>query len=249
MQRSLLIGFLLGSLAACDSGGDDGEDTNTDGSTSMNPGTTANDSSETPSTGTTSTGTTSTSSEPGTDSSSTTSTGESETEGETTTGADESTSTGEVAFALTSPAFEEGGLFPGSMHISGGNEHPQLDWEGAPAETQSFGVFFHDVTISFEHSAVWNVPADVSQLPEGLSNVPMPEEVPGAVQCRNWTTQQFGYGGPGSDSNFYQFTLYALDVADLSGEIDQDSSLQAVQAAFEAHSIETATLSGQTQGP
>ena len=59
----------------------------------------------------------------------------------------------------------------------------------------------------------------------------------------------FGYGGPGSQSNFYEFVLYALDTDDLSGEIDETSSLFEVEAAFEAHMIETAALSGQTEGP
>ena len=165
-------------------------------------------------------------------------------------GADESSSSsGEpVEFALTSPAFEQDGLFPVSMHSGGGNVHPQLDWVGAPADTQSFGVFFHDVSINFEHSAIWNVPADVAQLPEGLSTTAMPAEVPGAVQPRNWFNQ-FGYGGPGSQSNIYQFTIYALDVADLSGEIDQNSQLTAVRDAFEAHAIASTALSGQTQAP
>ncbi|MEM6292853.1 MAG: YbhB/YbcL family Raf kinase inhibitor-like protein [Myxococcota bacterium] len=162
---------------------------------------------------------------------------------------DSSSTSGEpVEFALTSPAFEQDGLFPVSMHSQGGNTHPQLDWVGAPAGTQSFGVFFHDVSINFEHSAIWNVPADVEQLPEGLSTTAMPAEVPGAVQPRNWFGQ-FGYGGPGSASNIYQFTIYALDVDDLSGEIDQNSQLPAVRAAFEAHAIASTALSGQTQAP
>lgn len=252
MQRSLLIGFLVCSLAACDNGGGDGgESSGTDGSTSSDPSGTTDD--PTPDPMTESTTDETTTDDPGSTGGS--SSGEPAT-GSSSGGADESSSSsGEpVAFALTSPAFEEGGLFPVSMHSQGGNVHPQLDWEGAPAETQSFGVFFHDVTISFEHSAIWNVPAGVTQLPEGLSQVPMPKEVPGSVQCENWVTavggpSQFGYGGPGSASNFYQFTLYALDVADLSDEITQDSSLEAVRSALEAHAIETATLAGQTQAP
>ena len=157
--------------------------------------------------------------------------------------------TGEpVAFELTSTAFKEGGTFPGTMHVSGGNVHPQLDWVGAPEGTQSFGVFFHDVTISFEHSAIWNIPATETGLPEDLEQVAMPAVPAGAVQCQAWSGG-FGYGGPGSQSNMYQFTLYALDTADLSGEITQNSTRPAVRAALEAHMIESTTLSGVTNGP
>ncbi len=169
-----------------------------------------------------------------------------------TTSADSSSgsegSSGMVEFEMSSPAFEEGGLFPGTMHINGGNVHPQLDWVGAPVDTMSFGVFFHDETINFEHSAIWNIPADATGLPEDVDQDPMPANVPGAVQCRNWTNQ-FGYGGPGSPANFYVFTLYALDTADLSGEIDQDSSRVEVNAALQAHALAEVTLSGQSNGP
>jgi phosphatidylethanolamine-binding protein (PEBP) family uncharacterized protein len=111
----------------------------------------------------------------------------------------------------------------------------------------SFAVFFHDVTINYDHSAIWDIPSNVSMLPQGVEAAPMPNNVPGAVQCQNWANG-WGYGGPGSQSNTYQFTLHAIDVASLN-EIDQNSSLSAVKSAFESHSLGTATLSGQTEGP
>lgn len=162
--------------------------------------------------------------------------------------ASSSGTTGDVEFELSSPAFEPDGPFPGSMHIQGGNVHPELNWVGAPGDAMSFGIFFHDETISFEHSAIWNIDAAETGVPEGVDPAPMPGNVPGAVQCRNWT-DNFGYGGPGSPANFYTFTLYALDIADLSGEIDQDSNLGEVRMALEAHSIEQVTLTGQSSGP
>ncbi len=156
--------------------------------------------------------------------------------------------TGAVEFEMSSPAFEPDGPFPGTMHVQGGNVHPQLDWVGAPAGTMSFGVFFRDDSISFNHSAIWNIPADVTGVPEAIEQVAMPGAIAGAVQCRSWINQ-FGYGGPGSPANFYTFTLYALDTDDLSGEIDQDSSLAQVRAALQGHAIEEVTLTGQSSGP
>ena len=113
----------------------------------------------------------------------------------------------------------------------------------------SFGVFFHDVSIDFEHSAIWNISADTTSLPQGVEvGVANPPSVPGAVQCRSWINM-YGYGGPGSNSNIYQFTLYALDVADLDAEIDSETNLVGVRNAFEDHVIESVTISGQTEGP
>ncbi len=257
MKRSIVTGFLALSLVGC--GDDDGgassatesspsstgdtdpttagmsmtmDPATTDpGTTSTDPGTTSTDPTETP----TSTGT-------DTD----------EVTG-SSTAADESSSgtTGTVEFALTSPAFMEGELFPVTMRWNSGNVSPQLDWVGAPAGTMSFGVFFLDLDniqpggVAFPHSAIWNIPAKATGLPEDVEMQAMPASVPGAVQCRNWFGE-FGYGGTGSPANFYEFTLYALDTDDLSAEITQNSSLPEVKAALEAHSVGTATLSGQT---
>jgi len=69
------------------------------------------------------------------------------------------------------------------------------------------------------------------------------------VQCESWI-DEFGYGGPGSQSNFYEFILYAIDVESIpEAEISSASSLAAVFAALEDHSLGTATLSGQSTGP
>ncbi|MFO0634366.1 MAG: YbhB/YbcL family Raf kinase inhibitor-like protein [Nannocystaceae bacterium] len=159
-----------------------------------------------------------------------------------------SESTGAVEFALMSSAFAEGEGIPHVHHAGGGNESPPLSWVGAPGGTQSFCIFFHDITIDFDHSAIWNISSDTSELPQDVDHDAMPADVPGAVQCENWLGD-FGYGGPGSQSNFYEFRLYALDVADLSAEIDENSSLGEVFAAFEAHSLGVATLTGQSTGP
>lgn len=232
-------GFVCLSLAlvACSSEPSDDADSSTSTapttSTSSSSGETSADSSDATS-----------SSGPGTTDTSTSSSSADSSSGDP----DSSSSTTEpVAFALTSTAFAEGGGIPGVHHISGGNESPPLAWEGAPAGTMSFALFFHDTSIDFEHSAIWNISADTIELPQDIDHVAMPRDVPGAVQCENWAGS-IGYGGPGSAANFYQFTLYAVDVAALP-EIDADSNLIEIRAAFEAHSLGTAILTGQSTGP
>lgn len=235
MRTFIITGFFAFGLAAC---GDDSSGDSTSGSSTGSPATSS------------SSGT------PGTEESGTTAVAESGSTAADTTSADTTAdsgtteaaeSTGVVDFEMTSPTFEPDGLFPTTMHVSGGNQHPQLDWVGAPADTMSFGVFFHDETISFNHSAIWNISSDLTGLPLDVEQTAMPSDVPGAVQCESWINQ-FGYGGPGSESNFYVFTLYALDTDDLSGEIDENSSLGAVRSALEDHAIDQVTLRGQSQG-
>lgn len=235
-------------LTACpsdDAGGNDGS-TGTDPTTSADPttspSTSASTSTTTPMTdGTTmepDTGTTVAAESTGT------------TAGDTDTDASSSSSTGSGVFTLTSPQFEQDGTIPSEHHRQGDNTMPELNWTGAPANAQSFAVLFRDLDfmMGFRHSAIWNISADATGTPFDPDHVAMPPDVPGAVQCRNWFGE-FGYGGPGSQSNTYEFEVYALDVADLRGEIDENSSLAEVEAAFDAHVIESATLSGQTEGP
>jgi hypothetical protein len=167
------------------------------------------------------------------------------------TAADESSSstTEPVEFALFSDAFLDGEGIPGIHHVSGGNESPPLNWHGAPAGTMSYAIFLYDISINFRHSAIWNIPVDVTELPQDVDHVALPPDVPGAVQCESWI-DEYGYGGPGSAANFYEFTLYAIDVEAIpEDEIDQFSSLAAVRAAFEAHAIASTTLTGQSTGP
>jgi Raf kinase inhibitor-like YbhB/YbcL family protein len=243
VHKQLSIGLFVVALAACgDDGAGDTTDTAADSGTAgtTSPTTTASMDSTGPS-ATTEPG--STSGEPGTGS---TSEATSDSTGADSTG--EMATTGGVEFTLTSPSFAEGETIPGVHHASGGNVSPQLDWVGVPAEAQSLAVFFHDLSIDNPHSGIWNIDPSATGLPEGREAVANPPSVPGAVQCRNWFNE-FGYGGMGSPSNEYEFTVYALDVPDLDGEIDQDTPRAAVRQAFIDHAIDTATLSGFSGGP
>ena len=146
-------------------------------------------------------------------------------------------------FTLTSPAFTEGGAIPVDNSCYGANESPQLDWTNAPPGTMSFAVFFRDLTIDFEHSAIFDIPADLDGLPANVDTTAMPADVPGATQPRSYANT-FGYAGPCPGSaHTYEFTLYAIDVANLA-ELDQNSSLVEVQTVLDQHALASATLSG-----
>ena len=254
MQKSLLCGLMALTLVAC---GD------SDGETSDDSSTTSTVTGETSETITTGDGdgddNTEVSTGDGDGDSATgdgdTATGDGDGDGDSATGDGDSATgdgDGDGDFAMTSTDFMMDGVIPTLHHSSGGNVSPALDWVGAPAGTMSFGIFLHDLDYQpqgfpYHHSAIWNIPSDVNGLPQGVDETAMPANVPGAVQCENWF-DGLGYGGPGSNSNTYEFTLYALDVADLSN-VDQNSSMGQVKTELEAHAIEWVTLSGQTEGP
>jgi phosphatidylethanolamine-binding protein (PEBP) family uncharacterized protein len=109
-------------------------------------------------------------------------------------------------------------------------------------------VFFNDASTDFAHSAIWDVPADSTGLPEDVERAAMPADVPGASQARSYANW-FGYAGPcPGETHTYQFIAYALDVATLD-EINTNSSLGNARVAFEAHMLASATLDGEYTPP
>ena len=117
------------------------------------------------------------------------------------------------------PAAQMSGLFgvPGGADIS-----PQLSWSGAPEGTQSYAVTVYDpdapTQSGFWHWAVANIPADVTDLPEGAGDDTGKELPAGAFQLRNDGGQArfIGAAPPaGHGAHRYFITVHALDVADL----------------------------------
>lgn len=120
-------------------------------------------------------------------------------------------------------------LFPPahvSMNIDGENISPPLSWTEPPAGTASFALVFHDLSNGFGHWALWNIPGDLRELPEGLPGGAMP---PGLGPDTRQVDAQFAgagndeaFFGSGARGNVYEFALYALDTevftpADASG--------------------------------
>jgi phosphatidylethanolamine-binding protein (PEBP) family uncharacterized protein len=106
----------------------------------------------------------------------------------------------------------ECGVFP-TEHLSGGlggdNLSPELNWTDPPDGTMGFAIILHDLSNENVHWAVWNIGADVRQLPASLPagaiNDPAGAEQGGISGG--------GYFGSGSCGNTYEFRVYALSDA------------------------------------
>ena len=100
---------------------------------------------------------------------------------------------------------------------TGGNQSPELSWTGTPPGTRSFVVTVYDVTASFTHWGMYNIPGDASGLPE---NAGVAGSSYGA-QIVNDFEVGAEYDGPCPPADVapyvhhYIFTVYALDT-DLS---------------------------------
>jgi Raf kinase inhibitor-like YbhB/YbcL family protein len=132
------------------------------------------------------------------------------------------------SFTVTSATVSDGspwgpeqmsGLFgvPGGKDIS-----PQLSWSGAPDGTKSYAVTVYDpdapTQSGFWHWTVANIPAAVTELPEGAGDDEGSGLPAGAIQYRNDAggARFIGAAPPGGHGEHRYFVaVHALDVEDL----------------------------------
>jgi Raf kinase inhibitor-like YbhB/YbcL family protein len=114
---------------------------------------------------------------------------------------------------MTTDAFPDGGIVPEKHSGRGGNVQPGFKFTGAPMNTVSYAIIFHDIDVALGgntddvlHWMVWNIPAAAGGIPEGS----LPE---GAVAATS-TIGKGKYFGPGAPAgeryHHYVFELYAL---------------------------------------
>lgn len=105
---------------------------------------------------------------------------------------------------------------------TGKNVSPQLQWKNAPAGTKSFAITVYDPDAptgsGWWHWVVFNIPANVTQLPADAGNPARNLAPKGSIQSVT------DYGKPGFDGacppvgdkpHRYVFTVYALKVEKL----------------------------------
>jgi Raf kinase inhibitor-like YbhB/YbcL family protein len=169
---------------------------------------------------------------------------------------------------LSSTTFKDGGTLPlvtifdspGANGLNsctadgsaGGDESPQLSWSHVPAHTKSFVIVTYDVTASFTHWGMYNIPAGTRSLPlnAGASGSDFGTAVANDFgdlsydgPCPPMTLQPFVH--------HYVFTLYALDTVlpqiPTFGDFSPGSEAlyhALIDAARHDHILATATITG-----
>jgi Raf kinase inhibitor-like YbhB/YbcL family protein len=131
----------------------------------------------------------------------------------------------------------------GVFGAGGEDVSPQLSWSGAPEGTQSYAVTVYDpdapTASGFWHWAVFNIPADVTELASGAS-----KDLPGgAVQLKN-DAGFAGYVGaappPGHGPHHYYVVVHAVDVPAL--EVPAEGSCAFLGFNLFSHTLGRATL-------
>jgi phosphatidylethanolamine-binding protein (PEBP) family uncharacterized protein len=141
-------------------------------------------------------------------------------------------------------------LMPRIGGAPGENVSPPLEWMGGPVTTQSFALIVYDVTYSQFHWAVWDIPATVNALPEGIPTGYELQEPAGAHQANAIAraTDEHMYYGPcsgGPMAGTYEFRLSALDRPTL--ELTEMSDAQAIQGAVDEAEVEKVVWAGMPE--
>jgi Raf kinase inhibitor-like YbhB/YbcL family protein len=106
--------------------------------------------------------------------------------------------------------------FANSFGCHGDNISPELSWQNAPAGTQSFAVTMYDKDAptgsGFWHWVVFNIPANITELPSGAGDINKGIMSADAIQSITDAGQE-GYTGPcppPGAPHQYLITVYAL---------------------------------------
>jgi Raf kinase inhibitor-like YbhB/YbcL family protein len=122
-----------------------------------------------------------------------------------------------AAFALTSPAFHQGGTIPARYTCVGANGSPPLRWTPPPRRTSSYAITMVDVSVGFLHWQAFKIPASARSLP---ANAKL--KVTGLNSFH--VSRYSGPCPPAGKPHRYVFTLRALSK---TGQVLAEASLTA----------------------
>jgi hypothetical protein len=145
------------------------------------------------------------------------------------------------AIQIDSPDFKAGEKIGKEFTGEGADKSPALKWSKVPQGSKSLALIVDDPDAPrkepWVHWVIYNIPADTTALPQGISRTPALDEPSGAIQGTN-DFKKTGYNGPlpppGHGVHHYHFKIYALD----SGlKLKPGATKAELLAAMEGHVI------------
>jgi Raf kinase inhibitor-like YbhB/YbcL family protein len=128
---------------------------------------------------------------------------------------------------------------------------PHLKWGKAPEGTKEFAVVMFDPDArGFVHWVIYGIPANVTELPEGLPGGKDNEVLVKPVTATQGTNmfRQIGYRGPaarkGGGVHRYRFRVYALDT---ELKLKPGATRQELDAAMKGHVLAEGELIGRNE--
>jgi len=149
-----------------------------------------------------------------------------------------------MSLTISSPSFTNGDAIPKKFTCDGPDVSPQLTWTDPPAGTKTFALLADDPDApagNWNHWAMWNLPANVRSLPEGVKkNTHLPD---GSEQGMN-DFHKPGYNGPcppAGKPHRYFFKLFALDT---KVSLNSEAGKPELEAAMKGHILAKAEWMG-----
>jgi Raf kinase inhibitor-like YbhB/YbcL family protein len=119
---------------------------------------------------------------------------------------------------VASSAFADENPIPAKYSADGDNVSFPIAWSNQPDDTKSWAVMIEDPDAPFPkpfvHWLIYNIPAQLRSLPEGVPNDGVVMSMQGIAQGKN-SKLEIGYTGPkppkGDGEHHYHVEVYALD--------------------------------------
>lgn len=148
-----------------------------------------------------------------------------------------------MSVTLRSPAFTDRSAIPRRHSGDGEDLSPPLSWSPLPAGTRSLALIVDDPDAPSDepwvHWLIYNIPATLAGLDEGIPQQAQPAQPAGVTQGLNsWGSP--GYRGPapprGHGTHHYHFKLYALDAQlDLPQGLDKHTLMSSLSGHILGH--------------
>ena len=155
-----------------------------------------------------------------------------------------------AGLTLTAAEFPDGGVIPVKFTRTAEKPvTPKLQWVNVLPNTVSFTLIVHDpdtarnfTTEDVLHWMVFNIPADVRELPEGLP--PVSQLPNGAIQAKNRNGTP-GYAAMAAGTGPYHHYVFELFALDTKLALGPDATRAEVLKAMDGHILEKGVMVGR----
>lgn len=146
-----------------------------------------------------------------------------------------------VVISVSSPDIPAGGVIPPQFTCRGANQSPPLAWSTVPGAA-GYALVLTDRTNLLVHSVLYDIPVDVSALPQNVAKVAEPPNPVGSKQPLAYDNATFGYLGPcPGNTHTYEFRVVAVGNRPLP-RVTTASPRRDVVAAIDEYAIADGVL-------
>ncbi|WP_459194029.1 YbhB/YbcL family Raf kinase inhibitor-like protein [Halosimplex sp. J119] len=153
---------------------------------------------------------------------------------------------GSDPLVVSPAAFEAGGAIPEKYTGVGEDVSPPLTVESVPSSAETLALVLDDPDANeYDHWIVWNIPADTTEIPEGIPQEETVDALDGARQGTN-NFGEIGYRGPlpptDDGAHTYRFTTYAVDT---TLDVEAGAGRGKLESALDGHVLDRHRFTGE----